>query len=72
MASDEQTHMDRDHIFAVNGSADFLDILRDLFQEEDFNVTTTNFVPTPSTRSRPSRPRWCSLTSWWASAPAGR
>ena len=37
--------MERSHIFAVNGSPDFLDILRELFQQEQYNVTTTNFVP---------------------------
>ena len=36
----------RKHIFALNGSPDFLNIVRELFQEEDYNVTTTNFVPT--------------------------
>jgi DNA-binding response OmpR family regulator len=35
----------RMHIFAINGSPDFLNVIRDLFQEEDYNVTTTNFVP---------------------------
>ena len=35
----------RKHIFAINGSVDFLNIVRELFQEEDYNVTTTNFVP---------------------------
>ena len=33
------------HIFAINGSPDFLNVIRDLFQEEAYNVTTTNFVP---------------------------
>ena len=37
--------MARKLIFAVNGSAEFLDILRDLLQGEQYNVTTTNFVP---------------------------
>lgn len=41
--SNEQ--MDRKHIFAVNGSPDFLALLRQLFQEKHYNVTTTNFVP---------------------------
>jgi CheY-like chemotaxis protein len=36
----------RKHIFAINGSPDFLNIVRELFQEEAYNVTTTNFVPT--------------------------
>src|SRR5688500_13920999 len=35
----------RKHIFAINGSPDFLNIVRELFQEEADNVTTTNFVP---------------------------
>ena len=37
--------MARQHIFVVNGAVDFLDVLRELLQEERFNVTTTNFVP---------------------------
>ncbi len=35
----------RKHIFAINGSVEFLNIVRELFQEEEYNVTTTNFVP---------------------------
>jgi DNA-binding response OmpR family regulator len=35
----------RKHIFAINGAPEFLNIVRDLFQEEAYNVTTTNFVP---------------------------
>ena len=37
--------MQRQHIFVVNGSADFLDVVRELLQDEHYNVTTTNFVP---------------------------
>jgi two-component system, OmpR family, response regulator VicR len=37
--------MRRQHIFVVNGSADFLDVVRALLQDEHYNVTTTNFVP---------------------------
>jgi CheY-like chemotaxis protein len=37
--------MQRQHIFVVNGSAAFLDVVRELLQEELYNVTTTNFVP---------------------------
>ena len=37
--------MRRQHIFVVNGSADFLDVVRELLQDEHYNVTTTNFVP---------------------------
>lgn len=33
-------------IFAINGAPEFLNMVRELFQEEDYNVTTTNFVPT--------------------------
>ncbi|HEV2529131.1 MAG TPA: response regulator [Thermomicrobiales bacterium] len=35
----------RKHVFVVNGSPEFLDLLRELMQEEGYNVTTTNFVP---------------------------
>ena len=45
MTQTEQRQMARKHIFAVNGSAEFLDILRELLQEAQYNVTTTNFVP---------------------------
>jgi DNA-binding response OmpR family regulator len=37
--------MTRKHVFVVNGLPDFLDIVRQLLQDENFNVTTTNFVP---------------------------
>ena len=37
--------MGRKHIFIVNGSVDLLNILRELLQDESYNVTTTNFVP---------------------------
>lgn len=45
MCASEDKQMKRQHIFAVNGSSDFLDIIRELFQDEEYNVTTTNFVP---------------------------
>jgi CheY-like chemotaxis protein len=35
----------RKHIYVVNGSPDFLDVVRALLQDEHYNVTTTNFVP---------------------------
>ena len=35
----------RKHVLAINGSVDFLNIVRELFQDEEYNVTTTNFVP---------------------------
>jgi CheY-like chemotaxis protein len=38
--------MGRKHIFIVNRDPAFLELLRTLLQdEEDYNVTTTNFVP---------------------------
>lgn len=37
--------MRRKHVYVVNGSPDFLDIVRALLQDEHYNVTTTNFVP---------------------------
>jgi CheY-like chemotaxis protein len=35
----------RKHVLAINGSAEFLNVVRELFQDERYNVTTTNFVP---------------------------
>jgi CheY-like chemotaxis protein len=37
--------MSRKHVFVLNGSPDFLDVIRALLQDELYNVTTTNFVP---------------------------
>jgi CheY-like chemotaxis protein len=45
MTEAEREQMARKHIFVVNGSAEFLDIVRDLLQDEQYNVTTTNFMP---------------------------
>lgn len=45
ISREEQHQMQRKHILAVNGSVEFLDFLRALLQDENFNVTTTNFVP---------------------------
>ena len=41
----EHKQMERKHIFVVNGEPSFLDLVRDLLQDESYNVTTTNFVP---------------------------
>ncbi len=41
----EQQQIERKHILAINSSPDFLDVLRELLQDEQFNVTTTNYVP---------------------------
>src|SRR5215217_3364513 len=48
--------MQRQHIFVVNGSVEFLDVVRDLLQEEQYNVTTTNFVPRTFHQIETSRP----------------
>lgn len=45
MGTAERGRMGRRHIFAVNGEPDFLNLLRVLFQREEYAVTTTNFVP---------------------------
>jgi DNA-binding response OmpR family regulator len=36
---------ERKHVYVINGSAEFLGIIRQLLQDEQYNVTTTNFVP---------------------------
>ena len=41
----EQTEMTRKHIFIINGSPEFLDLIRQLLQDERYNVTSTDFVP---------------------------
>ena len=41
----ERRQMGRKHIFVVDGAPDFLNFVRELFQDEDYNVTTTNYVP---------------------------
>ena len=35
----------RRHVFAINASPAFLNVVRELFQDEGYNVTTTNFAP---------------------------
>ena len=45
MGEDERRQMGRKHIFVVNGAPEFLNFVRELLQEEDYNVTTTNYVP---------------------------
>jgi CheY-like chemotaxis protein len=42
---EDRSQEQRKHIFAINGAPDFLNLIRDLFQDEGYNVTTTNFVP---------------------------
>ncbi len=41
----ERRRMGRPHLFAIDGDPDFLDLLRELFQDANYHVTTTNFVP---------------------------
>jgi CheY-like chemotaxis protein len=41
----EKEQMARKHVLVVNGAPEFLDFIRILFQEDGYNVTTTNFVP---------------------------
>ena len=41
----EAAQRERKHVFVINGHPDFLNLMRDLFQDERYNVTTTNFVP---------------------------
>lgn len=43
--ADEGARAGRQHILAINGEPDFLNLIRSLLQDERFNVTTTNFVP---------------------------
>lgn len=35
----------RKHIYVINGSPEFLGVIRELLQDEHYNVTTTNFIP---------------------------
>lgn len=48
--------MARKHVYVVNGSPEFLDIIRQLLQGESYNVTTTNFVPRSFETIEASRP----------------
>lgn len=45
MTDAERKQRVRRHVFSVNGSAVFLDVIRELLEEERYNITTTNFVP---------------------------
>ena len=42
---EDRTQEGRKHVFVINGAPEFLNLMRDLFQEESYNVTTTNYVP---------------------------
>jgi DNA-binding response OmpR family regulator len=42
---EDRTQEGRKHIFVINGAPEFLNLMREIFQGEHYNVTTTNFVP---------------------------
>lgn len=42
---EDRTQEGRKHIFVINGVPEFLNLMQDVFQDERYNVTTTNFVP---------------------------
>jgi DNA-binding response OmpR family regulator len=46
MGRDERHQRARPHIFVVNGDPEFLNLMREILQDEGYNVTTTNYVPT--------------------------
>lgn len=41
---DARRQMTRKHVMVINGAPDFLGLMRELLQDEQFNVTTTNYV----------------------------
>lgn len=45
METAESDQAARKHVFVLNGAPEFLNLMRQLFQDEHYNVTTTNFVP---------------------------
>ena len=53
---DNRSPEHRPHVFAINSSPEFLNIVRELFQEEGYNVTTTNFAPTSFTQIEALQP----------------
>ena len=52
----ERVQMARQHIFAVDGAPPFLELVRALFEAEQYNVTTTNFVPQTFDQIAAARP----------------
>lgn len=42
---DETRQGRRQHVFAINHDPAFLEVVRELLQDEAYHVTTTNFVP---------------------------
>ena len=41
----DQSKAGRKHVFAIDGSVEFLNSVRELFQPEGYAVTTTDFMP---------------------------
>ena len=52
---DAPSHQHRKHIFAIPGSADSLSVIRELFQEENSDVST-NLVPDSSAQIAALKP----------------
>ncbi len=52
---DDPSYEHRKLMFAINGPADFLSVMRELFQEENSDVTT-NFVPNSSAQIAALKP----------------
>jgi chemosensory pili system protein ChpA (sensor histidine kinase/response regulator) len=42
---EERSQEQPQHVFAINTSPPFLNIVREVFQDEGYSVTTTNFAP---------------------------
>lgn len=53
---EDRSQEHRKHIFAINGAPAFLDVVRLLFQDEGYNVTTTNFVPSSFSQIATAQP----------------
>lgn len=43
--AEDRSREQRKHVFVINGEPAFLDVVRALFQDESYNVTTSNYVP---------------------------
>ena len=55
-AQAERAQMARKHVFVVNGDPAFLNAVRELLQDERYNVTTTNFLPATFAQVAAMRP----------------
>ncbi len=42
---EDRTQEGRKNIFVINGAPEFFNLMRDIFQDERYSVTTTNYVP---------------------------